>query len=230
MIQLGENRRFTATFLAIVAVFVWATALLFARLLSISDFATALGYLGIVTVAAWLAWVLLNRYLWRKGAFRAFLKIPDLSGRWEGWYFSTMRKEWRPTAHEISQEALEIVAHAWGPDNWARGICASLVTDRFGGAPELIWAHKTDPTTQNVRSGDTHTGTHFLRLSEREGNKYLEGRYITDRVRDDGSLGSVGFIRLVWVSPEHKNALDFQEQRWGMSKPEGQPNEAKAAT
>jgi hypothetical protein len=87
MIQLRENRRFTATFVAIVTVFVWAIALVSAQLLSISDFATALSYLGIVTLAAWLAWVLLNRYLWRTRAFKTFLKIPDLSGRWEGWYF-----------------------------------------------------------------------------------------------------------------------------------------------
>ena len=132
-------------------------------------------------------------------------------------------REWRATAHEISQAALDVVPHAWGPDNWARSLCASLVTDALGGGTELIWSHKTEPTTPKRELGDTHTGTHFLRLSHHGGSKYLEGRYITDRLLADGSSRTGGFIKLVWVSTECKNSLAFSESGWGMPKPEGAP-------
>ena len=64
-----------------------------------------------------------------------------------------------------------------------------------------------------IQSRDTHTCTHFLRLSERGGHRYLESRYITDRVREsDRTIGTGGFHRLVWVSSKLKAACDYQEK------------------
>jgi diguanylate cyclase (GGDEF)-like protein len=147
---------------------------------------------------------------------------PDLSGRWEGWSFRELTKEWRAAAQEFRQDGQRIIANAWGPKNWARGLCASIVSD--GATFELIWSYLTTTTGQG-RAGDAHIGTHFFKYSERDGHKYLEGKYLTDRLRDDGqSMGSVGFHRLIWVSRDLKSALAFtDEAHWGLPKPTDEP-------
>ncbi len=227
MIQTRENRRFALLFSTIVAVLTWAVAITVVGLLNCADLGLALRYLGIATFAALGVSALLNRYLWRWPLFKRVLRIPDLSGRWEGWSYRTLTKEWRPSAHEISQEALDIAVNAWGPDNWSRGVCASIVQDCLGGASELIWSYKTESTSAAYQPGDTHSGTHFLRLSEREGHKYLEGRYVTDRVRDDDkTIGAGGFHRLIWVSATFKCACGYDEKSWGMPKPDEPPSVA----
>ena len=152
---------------------------------------------------------------------------PDLSGRWEGWTYRSVTREWRPSAEEIIQDKLGISANAWGPDNWARGITASIIHDRA--AYELIWSYRTVPTTPNYRGGDSHTGTVFLRYSERDGQRFLEGRYVTDRPRDDGTMGSGGFVTLRWVSNKLKTALDYDKAKsWGLPEPHMKANQLSA--
>ncbi len=227
MIQTTENKRLTTWILVFVAIVVWAVAILVAGMLKPTDFLPAVSYLGIATVVAWGTLVILNRYLWCRFPIKYALKIPDLGGRWEGWSYRTLTKEWRPSAHEISQEALDISANAWGPDNWSRGVCACIVQDSLGGVYELIWSYKTESTTPKYKPGDNHTGTHFLRLSERDGCRYLEGRYVTDRVRDeDKTIGAGGFHCLVWVSSTFKGACAYNEDNWGMPMPEEPPIES----
>jgi len=104
MVQALQNWRLTAWFVAIVAVLAWAVALLLVRILAPSDLVPAAKYLGVATVAGVLAALFLNNCLWRLSFIRGLLKIPDLSGRWEGWQFRTLEKEWRPTAHEITPQ------------------------------------------------------------------------------------------------------------------------------
>jgi len=145
----------------------------------------------------------------------------DLSGRWEGWSYRTLTKEWRPSAHELKQNGSHIIANAWGPQNWARGLCASIVGD--GATYELIWSYQTS-SVGSGRPGDSHKGTHFFKYSERNGHKYLEGTYATDRIREDETVGAGGFHRLIWVSKKLKSAVDFKnEAHWGMPKPNSPP-------
>jgi len=219
MSQLKENARVTTTFLAISAVLAWAVTITGANFLSPINLWHGLKYLSTATGVAGVAYFILNRYLWRLRWINALLKIPDFSGRWEGWTYRNLSGEWRPSAQEISQSALDIVADAWGPDNWAQSICASVVQDSHGTIFQLVWSYRTQSTSPNVRQGDTHQGTHLLRLSERDGCKYLEGIYITDRVRDDQTIGAGGFIRLVHVSSTLKRGLAFDEGKWGLARP-----------
>lgn len=145
---------------------------------------------------------------------------PDICGRWEGWSYRNLTKEWVPAAQEFKQDGKNITANAWGPRNWAHGLSASIVSD--GATYQLIWSYWTDITGQG-RPGDAHTGTHYFKYSERDGHKYLEGKYATDRTREDGTMGSAGFHRLIWVSKEFKSALDFRDEAWGLPKPIGPP-------
>jgi hypothetical protein len=149
--------------------------------------------------------------------------LPDLSGRWEGWTYRSLTKEWRPSVEEITQDEFGISANGWGPDNWARGISASIIGNPS--AYELVWSYRTEPTTSNYRGGDSHTGTHFLRYSERGGQKFLEGRYVSDRPRDDGTMGAGGIVKLRWVSHQLKTALDFDKEKiWGLPEPDQPPD------
>jgi hypothetical protein len=158
--------------------------------------------------------------LWRRRPLCWFLRIPDFGGRWEGWYWNTLGKEWLPTAHEVRQRSLSLAANAWGPNNWSRSVCAAILTDPHGGTPEFVWTYKTEPTTGPAVA---HTGTHLLRLVTPNGAKRLEGKYFTDRPRrEDNTIGQGGFIRLVWVASSLRNALDYNEN-WGMPKPSDIP-------
>ena len=220
MIQLSENRRLTAYFLGVVAVLVWSVVLILSRLLNVSDLPTALKHLGIASIVAYLASLLLYSYLWHRRPFRSLLGIPDFSGRWEGWYWNTLGRKWLPTAHEIRQRSLDLSAHAWGQDNWSHSTCVSIVTDREGGTPHLICTYKTENTRES-RAGTDHSGTHLLNLVFRDEKKHLEGKYFTNRVRrEDKTIGMGGFIRLVWVGKDLRNTLDYAEDNWGMPKPD----------
>jgi hypothetical protein len=177
-------------------------------------------FLGLIVAGIFLA-IVLSHNSDNAGGSRKPSSDPNISGRWEGWSYRSLAKEWRPCAQEFKQSGGIIIANAWGPQNWAQGLSASLVYD--GAAHELIWSYRTRNTDYGGRPGDSHLGTHFLKYSERDGQKYLEGRYITDRIRDDQSLGSVGFQRFVWVSPQCKSSLAFQESTWGFPKPPDNP-------
>jgi hypothetical protein len=104
-------------------------------------------------------------------------------------------------------------------------MCASIVRDSHAGIYEFIWSYKTESTAPDPKPGDTHQGTHFHRLSERGANRFLEGAYVTDRVRlEDKTVGAGGFHRLVWVSKTLKKGIAFEgETTWGMPKPEAPP-------
>lgn len=196
MVQAREHPR-VIWFLVIVGAVAWLFAMTLSGILSPSVLWLAFKNLGYATSAALGVSFLLNRWLWRHRPFSDILQIPDVSGRWEGWSYRSFQgaeTEWRPSAHEISQRALDITAEAWGPNNWSRSICASIVRASHGGTYELVWSYKTGVISPSLESrpGDTHQGTHFHRYSERDGGKYLEGAYITDRVRTDGTVGAAG--------------------------------------
>jgi hypothetical protein len=219
MVQVREHPRIV-WFLVTVGTVAWIIAMTLSGILSPGVLWPAFKNLSYATSAAVFVSFLLNRYFWRRRPFRYILQIPDLSGRWEGWSYRSFEggeTEWRPSAHEISQRALDITAEAWGPSNWSRSICASIVRASQGGTYELVWSYKTETVSPgpDSRPGDCHQGTHFHRYSERNGCKYLEGTYITDRIRTkDGTVGAGGFHCLVWVSHKPKHALAYDEKKW----------------
>ena len=122
---------------------------------------------------------------------------------------------------EISQRALELSAAAWGPTNVSRSVCTGIVVDSHGLVAELISAYKTEWIKGAHRGGDAHSGVHLLCLCEDDGARYLEGRYINDRERDDGSMGAVGEIRMKRVSVTLQRCLNFNDRSWGLPKPVG---------
>jgi hypothetical protein len=161
----------------------------------------------------------IDRWLWRLPPFRALFRIPDFSGRWEGWYWNTIGKKWLPNVHEINQCSLHISVNSWGLKNWSRSNCATVFTDSSGGTPELVWSYDT---VQASGISTPHRGTAMLRLINRDGKEYLEGTYYTDRQRDDESIGQGGFIRLIRVGWRFGNELGYEKKKesWGMPKPE----------
>jgi hypothetical protein len=226
MIQASQNVRFTSKVIAVASVIAWGVALALAGLLTPDHFASAVAYLGTATLAGFASALALNRYLWHVPLIRNFVGCPDFSGRWEGWYLSTFDKRWRPTAHEIKQRAFEIAAEAWGGGrrtNWSRGTSAAIITDRFGGSEELVWSYKTELVDALGEPGDTHAGTHYLRLSKPDEKKRLVGTYVNNRRREDKTIGGAGFVRLVWVGSSLKGALAYDETSWGMSQPTDNP-------
>jgi len=219
VLQVRENRSFTVRFSVLVGG-IAAVLLLVLRQIPLD-----LGLSGVVTflfklgTLAYFVSLALNRRMWRWRIFSWFLRIPDFSGRWEGWVRSTHDGIWRPSAHEISQKALDIDVEGFGMTNWARGTCSAI--DRTGDelTPRLIWAYGTKPTTGNYKGGDTHEGVHILRLVKQDGKDLLRGRYINDRPRDDGSKGMVGEVRLARVEGPLQHDLNFREDDWGLEKP-----------
>lgn len=225
MIQVSPNWRFIASFIAFATLAGWILALLGVGILTPSQILPAMKYCGIAAFAGVLAAITLNKHLWRVPFVRAFLHIPDLSGRWEGWRYRTLERDWSPTAHEITQSGLDIAAEAWGMKNWARSTSASIITDRHGGAVQLVWSYKAEVITPPSTVGGFHDGTHFLRLSRDSAQqRHLDGKYVNDRLRQDGTLGGVGFIRLVWVGRASQGQLAFRDEAsWGMPEPQDSP-------
>ncbi len=219
MLQIMENRKFTARFVAVVAALTGILYIALAQVLLDFQIPILLRFIGIVATTAWLVSFLLNRWLWRYKPFSCFLQIPDFSGRWEGWYRHAPKEDWRETAHEISQKALDVVAEAWGPGNWSRGTCSAINSTSPALTKELVWAYKTEQTTTALDPGGTHAGVHFLRMVEKHGKRVLRGKYINDRARNDGHKGSVGEIEVQWVSKEFQHDLNFRKDCWGMDKP-----------
>jgi hypothetical protein len=218
MLQVREHPHML-WFLVTVGAVAWIFAMTLSGIFSPHVLWPAFKNLSYATTTAVLASFVLNRYLWRHRPLRDILQIPDLAGRWEGWSYRSFESgetEWRPSAHEISQRALDITAEAWGPSNWSRSICASIVRASHGGTYELVWSYKTETVSpgSDTKPGDSHQGTHFHRFSARDGHRYLEGAYVTDRRREDGTTGGAGFHYLVWVSRTLKHGLAFDEKKW----------------
>lgn len=221
MLQLRENRSFTIRFVTIVSVLTAVTSLALAKVQIGVQLPLLLRFVGIVSTVAIGLSILLNRWLWRARPFSWILQIPDFRGRWEGWYRRSPNDEWRESAHEISQKALDIDAEAWGPDNWSRSSCSAIVVTSHDLTQELVWAYKTEPTTVNYQPGDAHAGVHFMRMVvDQNDEPLLVGKYINDRAREDGTKGSVGEIRIKRVQKKLQHSLNFVAEGWGLKKPD----------
>jgi hypothetical protein len=219
MMPLKETRKFTINFFGTIIVLVWLIALVLGGAFVLPELVPAFRALGTATLATYVVAVLLDRWLWRITPFKQILGIPDLSGRWEGWYWNTVGRQWLPNAHEVNQRSFHLTVHSWGPTNESKSILATIFADEAGMSIELVSVYGT------VRiSGPAvpHRGTSQLSVSE--SGKYMEGMYWTDRTRTDGSSGQSGFIRLARVDGQLKQGLKFLEQGWGMPKPTDSPS------
>lgn len=219
MLQLTHNWRVIAIIISLPALLFFGVSLYLNDTLYTHDWLPLARLLTFPITAGFLSLLLVNHVLWRYSPFRQILRIPDLNGRWEGWYFSTHSNQWHETVHEISQRALSIVPQCWGPNNWGRSITASMVTTPHLDSFELVWTYKIEITDRSFPGGN-HSGVHFLRYSNDNGAKTLVGRYINDREHANGRAGVVGYIRLAWVGEQTKGSLSFtNESQWGMRKP-----------
>ena len=162
MQQVREHPR-VLWFVVTAAALTWLLSMAYSGIVSLDGLWQALKSLSVATSAAAAASFFLNRYLWYRWPCKLVLQIPDLRGRWVGWScrrFENGEIVWRPSAHEISQRALDIAAEAWGPNNCTRSTCASVVSGSQRGSYEFVWSYDTvtvSPSPDN-RAGDSHRG------------------------------------------------------------------------
>src|SRR5262245_38087910 len=83
------------------------------------------------TFAVAMIW-LVNRWLWNRPPVIWLLRIPDFSGRWEGWALSQFSDDWVRCAIEYRQSGSSISARAWselsaGSETWS--IASTILVD-----------------------------------------------------------------------------------------------------
>jgi hypothetical protein len=195
---------------------------------------TAKAIAGIVTAgglpAAVLSW-LFEKYGWRYAVFQGWLvKVPDLSGIWEGPSISNYFKDsetGRPQRVDLTatidhrfdeiiytQKALtESVVLAADLTVHSKNRCELIVCYENYEQEVDLKQIKVDPKyAENSRS---HKGTHILTLSRPAGEKKastkwtLAGPYWTDKERTKGSSdkGTTGKVNLTWKSSLPKTKL-----------------------
>jgi len=154
-------------------------------------------------------------WLWNWRPFSWLLRIPDLSGRWEGWYYRGLDNAIYPTCHEIHQSGLQISATAFGHMNVARGRTSALRVDSPGKLIELTWTYEAERDSPDP--GGTHHGTHVMSvITDQHGNRYLRGNYYNDRQRPDGGRGAAGVILVRYAGADCRNGLNYRKDQWAM--------------
>ena len=105
MVPVKESRKFTIYFYGSILVVVLLISLAMNGALDITDPWTTIKTASSALLAAYIISAVIGRWLWRWFPFKILLGIPDLAGRWEGWYWNTLGKEWLPGALEVGQRA-----------------------------------------------------------------------------------------------------------------------------
>jgi hypothetical protein len=183
---------------------------------------------GIVTAggfpAAVLSWLFEN-YGWRYPIFQGWLvKVPDLSGVWEGTSISDVFKDEKtgrpqsiPMTATIDHRFDNIVYIQEGQTKSnvlaadlivdAKGIWTLTVTyDNFEQGANIQRREQNPELAVNSRP---HKGTHMLTLSrplnEKKASKNwkLDGAYWTNKERKEGTndRGTTGTLHLEWIGP-----------------------------
>ena len=177
--------------------------------------------LGSGALVAYLLSIVVDRWLWRIQPFKALFGVPDFGGRWEGWYWNTLGKQWLPNALEASQRLSHVSYHSWGPKNESTTVWAELMTDGSTKI-ELTAVYRTKAVSGQAKP---HWGAANLSFSRMGDQSLLTGTYWTDSVRDDGTKGHYGYIRLARAR-KGKGNLDgwgFTENDWAMPEPAEPP-------
>lgn len=226
MIPIKESRRFTIYFYGSVLASVLLVSLLLNGALTTVDPWTTLRMTSTALFVAYLLSILISRWLWRWFPLKLLLGIPDVSGRWEGWYWNSLGKDWLPGALEVSQHAEDLTLTAYGMNNRSRSLCSSILVDSSG-ATDLVWSYQTVPIAGLAAQ---HRGTAMLQVEQDSGERRLRGTYCTDGVRtEDGTIGKGGFIRYVRVGRSLRGGLGDPTKKWGMQKPAHPPQLRRAA-
>jgi len=164
---------------------------------------------------------LVSQWLWNKPPISWMLRIPDFSGRWEGWAISQFADDWVRCAIEYRQSGSDISARAWtelSPDSETWSIASTiLVADAR--PPQL--AYITDGRIEGDTDPERSPRAMFrLTLAEDCGVRILRGDYCSDRKRiSDGTRGTTARIEVAFKSLVLMNGLGPATD-WGMPKPE----------
>ncbi len=216
MQQTSEHVARLIRVVATATVLVWILTLLARKVIDSDEVFGALSTFGVVGLTVSVLLVLLQSPLWRHPPLRWIYRgVPDLSGRWEGWYLSEYDNKPRMTAHEVQQTGLVLRVDAYGPDDAkCLGKTATILSEGPRGPFRLIWAYYMEG-----QGGPDHAGVHVLHYSQPEG-RLLEGFYINNRVRTggDGTQGRAGQTRLTYAGKRLKNCLGSHGQ-WAMPNP-----------
>ena len=226
MAPIHEAKRFTIYFYGSIVVVVWLAVVASNGELALPSWSVAFRGLTSGALVAYLFSVSMDKWLWRAPFLQKLFGIPDLSGRWEGWYWNTMGQVWLPNAHEIAQNSWRVSFHSWGPKNESTTVFATLLSDGHGKI-ELASIYTTKAISGTA---EAHMGASNLSLSRTANEVRLLGTYWTNGKRDDGTQGKYGYIRLVKARKEKQNmtGLSFIETDWAMSMPGEAPEPLRA--
>ena len=226
MIKYEENNSLFIKIIVSTISIIWLIVLILIGFINFNELISALKYLSFITFLILVLFQIINRWWWKKPPFSWLLKIPDFSGRWEGWYHRSGEKEWYPTFHEVRQKAFNIQLTACGfdtpknPRNISKSICWTIISESDKGYPQLIWSYNTDLIMGEVKEGERHTGTHIMNLAS---DKIMFGKYFNNKTRRDGTIGGGGFIILKWVSKASRKPIlqsNMDINKWGINKSE----------
>ena len=222
MAPIQEAKRFTIYFYGGIVVVVWFAVVASNSELAFPSLSIAFRGLTSGALVAYLFSIAMDKWLWRTPLLKKLFGIPDLSGRWEGWYWNTLGQSWLPNAHEIAQHSWRISFHSWGPKNESSTVFATLLSDGHGKI-ELAAIYTTKAISGQA---EAHMGASNLSLSRTANEVRLVGTYWTNSRRDDGTRGKYGYIRLVKTRKEKESmtGLSFVETDWAMSMP-SEPSE-----
>ncbi len=221
--QLRENTRFLVRFAALIGAAVFLVSALLVGLIDKANLLPSLRYLALATFVALAALLFLQWVSGKSALARKILGVPDFDGRWEGWYYRNLTKIWEPICIEIRQKGLTVNVASYTQHNSAKSIATAIEVDEHLGSPMLIVTYRADVLTRYNDPGAQHIGTMMLRLTERDGVSALEGRYFTDRMKEDGTRGSQGHYELVRVSSKLLNGLNLSQSSWPIPKPKEAP-------
>jgi hypothetical protein len=150
------------------------------------------------------------------------LGIPNFSGRWEGWRYSTYSNEWLPLCVEINQSLLRVATASYMPNVITHSLASTIIKDESEPLAKLTIVYRADPESYGLEESTHHWGAMILRLTMQNQIEILEGQYFTDRKRSDGHRGTQGVIRLQRASRALSAHLDLRDD-WAMPKPANPP-------
>jgi len=142
-----------------------------------------------------LFYAIFNKYLWRWRILQAIgvVKIPDLSGTWNGHVASSFDK------HATRYDATFKIFQNWAQisvileTNYSKSssLIAAIITKNPGGAV-LSYEYLNEPVPNAKHTMHTHRGA--ARLTMQSDGKVLEGEYYTGRDRQN--FGILRFKRI----------------------------------
>lgn len=200
----------------VVALVVYALAIIFSGMVPNYGF-EVLKYIGF-PISAGLAAATMVGHMRRFRWYRYLTGVPELSGRWEGWYYSELSRLWTPIAVEMSQDDIRVTARELTLRPSGPGYSDSLAFAILRGedkSVQVIWNYRAEEPSPSF--GGNHPGTYWLRMTGSRREPRLEGRYMNDRPRRDGSPpGATGQIMYKRTTKRKRLALNYDASKWAI--------------